>query len=60
MWCLVLMLLVEVPGFAPITVLSRFATSEACGIERNRIGFEMAETYPYERDFVIECRGPVA
>jgi len=22
----------------------------------NRIGFEMAKAYPYERDFVIACR----
>jgi hypothetical protein len=37
-------------------VLNTFATPEECQIERNRVGFVMAEAYPYERDFVIACR----
>jgi hypothetical protein len=27
-----------------------------CQNERNRVGYETAEAYPYERDFVIACR----
>ena len=44
------------PGLEKITVLNTFATSEECQSERNRIGFEMAAAYPYERDFVIACQ----
>jgi hypothetical protein len=56
MWLLIIILLNIVPGLEKITVLNTFATSEECQIERNRIGFEMAATYPYERDFVIACQ----
>ena len=56
MWLLVIVLLNIVPGVERFTVLNTFATSEECQIERNRIGFEMAKAYPYERDFVIACR----
>jgi hypothetical protein len=38
-----------------MTVLNTFATYEACKPERDRIGFEMAESYPYENDFRIVC-----
>jgi hypothetical protein len=37
-------------------VIELFTTREACQQERNRIGFDMAEAYPYEADFRIECR----
>ena len=56
MWLLVIVLLNIVPGLEKIMVLNTFATSEECQSERNRIGFEMAAAYPYERDFVIACR----
>jgi hypothetical protein len=56
MWLLIMVLLNIVPGLEKITVLNTFATSEECQIERNRIGFEMAAAYPYERDFVIACQ----
>jgi len=56
MWLLIIVLLNIVPGLEKITVLNTFATSEECQIERNRIGFEMAAAYPYERDFVIACQ----
>ena len=55
-WLLIMVLLNTVPGLEKIMVLNTFATSEECQSERNRIGFEMAEAYPYERDFVIACR----
>jgi hypothetical protein len=55
-WLLIMVLLNTVPGLEKITVLNTFTTSEECQSERNRIGFEMAEAYPYERDFVIACR----
>jgi len=38
------------------TSLETYATQRECNGERNRIGFAMAEAYPYERDFVIACR----
>jgi hypothetical protein len=56
MWLLVMVLLNIVPGFNKVTVLNTFATAEECQVERNRIGFEMAAAYPYERDFVIACQ----
>jgi hypothetical protein len=56
MWLLLMVLLNVVPGLDKSTVLNTFATAEQCQIERNRIGFAMAEAYPYERDFVIVCQ----
>ena len=56
MWLLIMILLNTVPGLEKITVLNTFTTSEECQSERNRIGFELAAAYPYERDFVIACR----
>jgi len=56
MWLLVIVLLNIVPGLDTITVLNTFATAEECQMERNRIGFAMAEAYPYDRDFVIACQ----
>jgi len=56
MWLLLMVLLNVVSGFNTSTVLNTFATSEECQNERNRIGFAMAEAYPYERDFVIACQ----
>jgi hypothetical protein len=56
MWLLVIVLLNNVPGLDHITVLQTYATSEECQIERNRIGYEMAAAYPYDRDFVIACQ----
>ena len=56
MWLLIMVLLNTVPGLEKITVLNTFATPEERQSERNRVGFEMAAAYPYERDFVIACR----
>ncbi len=56
MWLLIMVLLNVGSGLNQITVLNTFGTSEECQIERNRIGFAMAEAYPYERDFVIACK----
>ena len=56
MWFLMMVLLNVGPGLDKGTVLNAFATSEECQIERDRIGFAMAEAYPYERDFVIACQ----
>ncbi len=56
MWLLVIVLLNIVPGLERITVLNTFTTSEECQSERNRIGFEMAAAYPYDRNFVIACQ----
>ena len=51
-----MILLNDVPGFDKIMVLNTFATSQECQTERNRVGYDMAEAYPYERDFVIACQ----
>jgi hypothetical protein len=56
MWLLILILLNDVPGIGKITIIHTYATSQECQIERNRIGYEMAAAYPYERDFVIACQ----
>lgn len=55
MWLLLIVLLTAVPGINSATVLNTFATYEACQPERNRVGFEMAEAYPGENDFLIVC-----
>lgn len=44
------------PMWLLVMVLNAFATAEECQGERNRVGFEMAAAYPYERDFVIACQ----
>jgi len=56
MWLLMIVLLNIVPGLDKTMVLNTYATPEECQIERNRIGFEMAAAYPYDRDFVIACQ----
>ena len=56
MWLLIMILLNDVPGFDKIMVLNTFATSQECQTERNRVGYEMAEAYPNDRDFVIACQ----
>lgn len=55
MWLLVIVLLAPPSGIDRVTVLNTFATYEDCQPERNRIGFEMAESYPYDSDFRIVC-----
>lgn len=56
MWLLLIVLLSDVPGLNKATVLQRYATAQECQMERNRVGFAMAEAYPYDRDFVIACQ----
>lgn len=56
MWMLVIILLNTVPGIPTVTVLETYSTSQECHSERNRVGYEMAEAYPNERDFEIACR----
>lgn len=55
MWFLLIILLAAPPGIDRTTVLNNFATYEECQPERDRIGFEMAESYPYDNDFHIVC-----
>ena len=55
MWFLLIILLASPPGIGRTTVLNAFATYEDCRPERDRIGFEMAESYPYDNDFRIVC-----
>ena len=56
MWILVIVLLSSVPGLDKIMRLETYATAQECQSERNRIGYEMAAAYPYDRDFVIACQ----
>ena len=57
MWML---LIVFVHLQEPDHTLATFPTFDACQLERNRIGFAMAEAYPYEADFRIECQPKVS
>jgi hypothetical protein len=56
MWLLIIVLLNTVPGLDKIMVLNTYASYEECQLERNRVGFDMAAAYPYDRDFVIACQ----
>ncbi len=56
MWLLVIILLNPPPGWSTsMTVLDVYETYEACKEQRDSVGFDMAEAYPYERDFIIDC-----
>ncbi len=56
MWLLLLVLLAPPLGVNPVYVLKTFDTQEECQARRDYVGYEMAESYPYERDFVIVCQ----
>ena len=56
MWLLLIIMLTVVPGIEQVTVLKTFDSYDTCKPERDRIGFEMAEAYPGENDFVIVCK----
>ena len=56
MWILVLIFLG--PDILNVQELDHYATWKACQTERNRIGFEMAEAYPWSMDFRVECQCP--
>lgn len=56
MWLLCYILLLPIDGIASRHILSTFTTYAECRAERDRIGFAMAESYPYEMDFKIECQ----
>jgi hypothetical protein len=55
MWLLVIVLLAAPAGISRVTVLNTFTSYEDCKPERDRIGFAMAESYPQEMTFRIEC-----
>jgi len=58
MWFLLILFLnpSPIPGMLERSyVINVFDTEEECQVERNRVGFDMAESYPYDRDFVIVC-----
>ncbi len=38
------------------TVLGRFAMAQDCQDVRNWVGFNMAEAYPWDVTFRVECR----
>lgn len=55
MWYLLIVLITSPPVFDAGTVLKSFATVEECQPVRDRVGFELAESYPYENDFSVVC-----
>ncbi len=56
MWLLLRVMLELLPnGAHRAQLLNTFDTEEECQVERDRIGFEMAKAYPYERTFEIIC-----
>lgn len=55
MWLLIIVLLAPPDGFEKRTLLEVYATEVECRDNRNRVGWEMAEAYPYEHDFDIIC-----
>jgi hypothetical protein len=56
MWLLVIVLLNFVPGLEKVTVIQTFESQQDCLIERDRIGFDMAASYPDEHTFDIVCQ----
>jgi len=54
MWLLLIIFLN--PPILTQQALQRFDTAQECQAERNRIGYEMAESYPYSADFRIVCQ----
>lgn len=56
MWFLLMVLLTPVNGFQTTYRLNTFDTQEECQTRRNQVGFDMAEAYPYENDFIIVCQ----
>ncbi len=56
MWYLLIVMLMAPLDFDRATVLDTFVTYEECKPERDRVGFEMAESYPNENDFRIVCQ----
>lgn len=55
MWYLVILLVIPSLGVKSEQVLEHYATLQACQVERDRIGFEMAEAYPDDPTFTIAC-----
>ena len=55
MWILVIVLLNQMAGISPVTLLQTHLTSQECYSERTRIGEEMAKAYPDEHNF-RDCR----
>ena len=53
MWLLLMVLFAQLP--TRVAVLSTYPTAESCQQARDHVGFEMAEAYPHERDFIIIC-----
>lgn len=58
MWLLVIVFLAVPAGISSMTVLNTFATYDDCQPERDRVGFEMAESYPDDNTFRIVCDYP--
>lgn len=61
MWQLLYIMLIVDPVLLStsegnVFLLETYATEDECAIERKRIGFDMAEAYPNDRDFLIVCR----
>jgi len=55
-WVLLMVLLAPPGGFESSYFLNKFDNATDCQTERDRIGFQMAESYPDDLSFRIECR----
>jgi hypothetical protein len=44
------------PGMFTTQELARYDTIQECQVERDRVWYEMEQSYPDEGDFQIECR----
>lgn len=56
MWLLVLVLLHPTTGHFDTTVLKGFPTLAQCQVAKESVGYWMAEAYPNDQTFRIECQ----
>jgi len=54
-WLLLMVLVNAVPGLESSTKLNEFSTPEECQQEQERIGKDMADAYPGDTSFRIDC-----
>jgi hypothetical protein len=55
-WVLLMVFLTPSQDFDTAYLLNKFDTQDECRIERDRVGYDMAEAYPNDLSFRIVCR----
>lgn len=55
-WLLLMVLVSPVPGLETNTLLNKFDVEADCRTEEKRIGRDMADSYPGDTSFRIECQ----